>query len=1329
MTKPVTLPLIVDASKVASGTASAAKSVEAMAKRMAAVTGGEVDAIKAKLLELERVKLTKKSLTVDADVTKAKAELEALTSAPLGGIGKLKQALGGELKSAVSSFTSGLGPAGAGLDSLAASAGTAGIATAGIGIAVVAAGKFLQKSVGDFTQLAAKVDQFSRVTRASAEDSSRLIAALDDLGISAEAGTGSFAALSRNLDSKKFKDLNIEIARTSTGATDLTGTFRNVLVALEKIPDPIQRANVLTAAFGKSYADILPLIERGAAGFDKLVKGNEKSGQILSATDLKNAREFKEAVDDLQDSLEKVFLVAGKAATPILTFAAKEIVQQVELLERQFNLLWGGMKKVAAVSFNAVIAGLQALVDAVDATNPIFNFDDNLVAKKFEKIGNAAFGSGLKFNAYNIEAKALTGGLAALSAGLGDAAEAQAAAAKEQEAAAKKLETQTRAVLGLADAQHDAVVAVKAITDHTKEQADAADRAAKTEDLRQRVVTAGKAVSAGEAQAARDAAAARDAEAKAKDRVVAADKAVAKAQSELEAAIRAGGAAAAAVMSAEEAYQRVLHGVGTEADTAKNALLGLNDAKLGASSAEIGVRDAQRGLDAAKRRRQDALDGNSVDAQRQRLQLQIADSLAGVRRAEAALDKVKADGTASTEDIADAERSLARARLDSARDVTGYNRELEQLADLTDEQASLDDEVARAEISLTQAKNDLAKATDDVAEKTRVYNGEVTGFPEDSKEAIASHDKLAEKIRDQSKAEGDILTKTDGVTKAQQDRKTAGDDLAKAHEAIATGAEAARDRQAELIAQWKNAKGDLATFITETGKLATKNTDVATAVGKAITEQANFITKSAEAEGKVISYVDAIRLAVEKLNIELAGSPEALDALGKVAAKLPNSINAQGGVGTAPYGPSSKVVGVTGEALAKLGINEADGSASQFLGGLKVRTVAWCQAFVNKIFADQGVALPNNGSLSTRDSFDKLVAKGLKSSAPVVGGLAYRTRPDGPNGEELGHVGIVVAYDPKTGKITTVEGNTSGGAVAKKTSTAKDWDLGFINPYTSGIRKFGSGGSGLNPRDLADALQTGDQLELSQEQLDALGAQAATMVEVRSAVADQLQVNRAAVDLSVQQSATLAGVRQTGAEALAAQRSIEASGALQASILDVLADGGLDAESAAELRWQASYLLERDQLVKLYDVERASWAAAGAVGMLAVRVDGMQQALDDVRQQQYLPHGFAAGAFAPYRPGGTRISGVIGEADRKGEFVAPYQMLQEAVRESMLSLRPADLPPSFAAAGGGTTIINIPVQAGLVASPQDLGVELAQVLDSHWKQQGRFVGNVLVKAS
>ena len=203
--------------------------------------------------------------------------------------------------------------AGAAFDYVKANAVQFGLA------AGAAIGTFAVKSVMAFQDLAIGVGKFSDATGLAVEDASRWKEVAGDIGIETGALETAFGKMNKTIGASPdlFKQVGVEVARTSSGAVDANKTFLNVIDRLKAIKDPAEKAKVATQLLGKGWQSMAELIGQGSTALTQSLKEVD-SAKVIDDKQLNNARQFRASLDDLKDSAEELGLELGKTLIPAL---------------------------------------------------------------------------------------------------------------------------------------------------------------------------------------------------------------------------------------------------------------------------------------------------------------------------------------------------------------------------------------------------------------------------------------------------------------------------------------------------------------------------------------------------------------------------------------------------------------------------------------------------------------------------------------------------------------------------------------------------------------------------------------------------------------------------------------------------------------------------------------------------------------------------------------------------------------------------------------------------------------------------------------------------
>jgi len=164
--------------------------------------------------------------------------------------------------------------------------GTVAVAALGAAVAVAAEG------VKGYVDLGEKVENYRRVTGASAEESSRVVETFDRLGVSSDSAASAIFMLSKRIEAspKKLHDLGVEIAYTEKGTVDLNATLLNIADAYTKTDSATDKNAIAVAAFGRGSRELIPVLEQGREGLARL---EAQAKMIYTEQDLQRIRDYK----------------------------------------------------------------------------------------------------------------------------------------------------------------------------------------------------------------------------------------------------------------------------------------------------------------------------------------------------------------------------------------------------------------------------------------------------------------------------------------------------------------------------------------------------------------------------------------------------------------------------------------------------------------------------------------------------------------------------------------------------------------------------------------------------------------------------------------------------------------------------------------------------------------------------------------------------------------------------------------------------------------------------------------------------------------------------
>jgi hypothetical protein len=280
------------------------------------------------------------------------------------GFGNIRESVAGGVTSFVNARPAIGGALNAiGIDS--AKAGSAiGTALPGAAAAGAAAlGAFAAKAVASTMQLDAGILAVQRATGATAQNASALVAIADDFGLGADQVADSLGKLAKNADSKVLAEFGVQLAKNSDGTTDLYGTLVNLSDVFTTIQDPTERARLANAAFGKSWQNLLPILEQGRAGLEGAYK-EIGDGQIRTQEQIDASEELRLTFDALSDAAGGLSIAVGTALIPEI----ERLASAALTVKKALDDVPRGVRDLGTSALRS-LNPLNLFADSIEATN------------------------------------------------------------------------------------------------------------------------------------------------------------------------------------------------------------------------------------------------------------------------------------------------------------------------------------------------------------------------------------------------------------------------------------------------------------------------------------------------------------------------------------------------------------------------------------------------------------------------------------------------------------------------------------------------------------------------------------------------------------------------------------------------------------------------------------------------------------------------------------------------------------------------------------------------------------------------------------------------
>ena len=189
------------------------------------------------------------------------------------------------------------------------------------------------KAVAAFQDTALAAGKMADATGLTVEQSSRLMEVAGDLGIEVGTVQGAIQKFNNAVAGGRLDEFADSIVTAKDGSIDAYESFINTATAIGQIQDPTKRAQAAQKAFGKSYGEIAELMKMDADQLRSALDG-VSDAKVIDENELRQARQFRDLLDQLKDRLDDVQLTVGERVIPRLLMMGKAVTGIADALDK-----------------------------------------------------------------------------------------------------------------------------------------------------------------------------------------------------------------------------------------------------------------------------------------------------------------------------------------------------------------------------------------------------------------------------------------------------------------------------------------------------------------------------------------------------------------------------------------------------------------------------------------------------------------------------------------------------------------------------------------------------------------------------------------------------------------------------------------------------------------------------------------------------------------------------------------------------------------------------------------------------------------------------------
>jgi len=218
-----------------------------------------------------------------------------------------------------------------GIDSAVAGAGKldqkwGDIATTGLGVAGVAigVGAAMWGTASRAADFADRLDDLSRTTGMSTDELQEMRYIAGDVGADFDGIATAAEMMTKNIgmgtpaSKKALEELGVSVTDAAGKVRPTADIFRDVVDALGRVEDPMQRAALAAELFGKQYKPVLEMVGTSAEKWDDLAQAAHDAGLVIGEEDVKAMAEFKKSQNEVNMAMDTFWNELGLAVMPLL---------------------------------------------------------------------------------------------------------------------------------------------------------------------------------------------------------------------------------------------------------------------------------------------------------------------------------------------------------------------------------------------------------------------------------------------------------------------------------------------------------------------------------------------------------------------------------------------------------------------------------------------------------------------------------------------------------------------------------------------------------------------------------------------------------------------------------------------------------------------------------------------------------------------------------------------------------------------------------------------------------------------------------------------------
>lgn len=250
-----------------------------------------------------------------------------------------------------------------------------GVRNALIGIVSIGSVYWAKNQIQQISDLGDKLDEMAQKTGVPVETLQEMGYAASFSGVSLDSMGTSLGKLAKTMSSAKkgggeaaktFRKMGVEFKNADGSLRPMEDVFMDVADHISSMPDGAEKSALSMDVFGRAGKELIPVLNEGGEGLQKLREEAVELGLVMSAEDAEAMAGFNDDMDRLKHSWQGVKILLAKELVPVLGKLVKGLAEWVKTNRKLLAQRMAVVLKLVAKSVALLAKGFMFMLGVID---------------------------------------------------------------------------------------------------------------------------------------------------------------------------------------------------------------------------------------------------------------------------------------------------------------------------------------------------------------------------------------------------------------------------------------------------------------------------------------------------------------------------------------------------------------------------------------------------------------------------------------------------------------------------------------------------------------------------------------------------------------------------------------------------------------------------------------------------------------------------------------------------------------------------------------------------------------------------------------------------